>query len=335
MRVKAIGRIFLVTMVLLTTATVGGSTQTNEVERMRVDGVAAYVNEHVITLSEVTVLIEPVRRQLAQTYRGEALQERLREAFDNALNTVVDRYLVLDAYEKQGGRLPDWAVDNRADEMIEDLFGGDREALMRALKLEKMTYEEWRETLERQMIVQSMRGANVDQYVQITPGRVRAYYEGHVDEFQQPAQVHVRMLVLTPEQVSGHVERKQRAEELVRRTRGGEDFGSLATQFSGGSHAADGGDWGWIDPARELRSELARLAEATATGQVSEAVKIAENFYILKAEGRREAAVASLGDVYSQIERSLRQKAIQSGYAIWVARLKEDAFVKIIPPESI
>jgi parvulin-like peptidyl-prolyl isomerase len=309
--------------------------ETNEVERMRVDGVAAYVNEHVITLSEVMVLIEPVRRQLMQTYRGEALQKRLREAFDNALNTLVDRFLVLDAYEKQGGRLPDWVVDNRADEMIEDLFGGDREALMRALQLEKMTYEEWRKNLERQMIVQSMRGANVDQYVQITPGRVRAYYESHADEFRQAAQMHVRMLVLTPEQVSGHVERKQRAEELVRRARSDEDFGSLATQFSGGSHAGDGGDWGWIDPARELRSELAQLADATATGQVSDAVKIAENFYILKVEGRREAAAAPLGDVYTEIERSLRQKAIQSGYAIWVARLKVDAFVKLVPPDSI
>jgi hypothetical protein len=309
--------------------------QTNEIERMRVDGVAAYVNEHIITLSDVMIVIEPVRRQLMQKYRGEALQERLDAAFDNALNTLVDRFLVLDAYEKQGGRLPEWAVDQRAEEMIDDMFGGDREALMRALQAEKMTYEEWRETIERQMIVQSMRSANVDQYVQITPGRVRAYYESHADEFRQAAQVHVRMMVLTPELVADHVERKDRADELVKRARGGEDFGNLATQFSGGSHAEEGGDWGWIDPALELRSELAQLVESTETGRVSDAVKITDSFYIIKVEGRREATVAPLSEVYTRIERELRQKEIQSGYAIWIARLKEDAFVKILPPESI
>ncbi|MBL7077483.1 MAG: peptidyl-prolyl cis-trans isomerase [Kiritimatiellae bacterium] len=309
--------------------------ETNDVERMRVDGVAAYVNEHVITLSDVMVLIEPVRRQLMQKYRGDALQKRLGEAFDNAMNTLVERFLVLDAYEKQGGRLPAWVVDQRAEEMIDDLFDGDRETLMRALQLEKMTYGEWRETIERQMIVQSMRSANVDQYVQITPGRVRAYYESHADEFRQEAQVRVRMIVLTPEQVADHVERKQQAEGLVQRARDGEDFGNLATQFSGGTHAGEGGDWGWLDPGRELRSELAQVTESTQTGQVSDAVKIADNFYIIKVEGRREALVAPLSEVYSQIERNLRQKEIQSGYAIWVARLKKDAFVKILPPESI
>jgi len=325
--------VFAVVLLVLGACSLSAA-ETNAVERMRVDGVAAYVNEHVITLSDVMVLIEPVRRQLMQTYRGEALQERLDEAFDNALNTVVERFLVLDAYEKQGGRLPDWAVDQRADEMINDMFGGDRETLMRALQAEKMTYEEWRETIERQMIVQSMRSANVDQYVQVTPGRVRAYYESHADEFKQAAQVHVRMIVLTPEQVADHVARKDRAAELVKLTRGGENFGNLATQLSGGSHAAEGGDWGWIDPAIELRSELAQLVAATETGHVSDAVKIADSFYIIKVEGRREATVAPLSEVYSQIERDLRQKEILSGYAIWVARLKKDAYVKYEQPNS-
>ncbi len=323
------------TALLLLLCVPAQSAETNAVERMRVDGVAAYVNEHVITLSDVMVLIEPVRRQLMQKYRGEALQERLDEAFDRALSTLVDRFLVLDAYEKQGGRLPDWVVDQRAEEMIDDMFDGDREVLMRALQAEKMTYEEWRETIERQMIVQSMRSANVDQYVQITPGRVRSYYEGHADEFRQPAQVHVRMIVLTPEQVAEHQDRKDRADELIKRARGGEDFGNLATQFSGGSQAKAGGDWGWIDPALELRGELAQLVESTETGRVSDAIQIADNLYIIKVEGRREATIAPLNEVYTQIERDLRQKEIQSGYAIWVARLREDAFVKIVSPDSI
>jgi peptidyl-prolyl cis-trans isomerase SurA len=308
---------------------------TNEIERMRVDGVAAYVNEHVVTLSDVMVLIEPVRRQLTAKYKGAALQARLREAFDTTLQTLVDRFLVLDAYEVQGGRIPDWVIDQRSDDMIEELFKGDRAALMGALAQEQMTFDEWRATIERQMIVQSMRNANVDQYVQITPGRVRRYYDTHPDEFQQPARMHLRMVVLTPEKVADHTQRKQRADELVRQAREGADFGRLATQFSGGSHAEAGGDWGWIDPARELRSELARVAEATATGQVSEPVKIADSFYIIKVEGRREAAAAPFDDVYTQIERSLRQKEIQSAYKIWLARLKRDAFVKIIPPESL
>ena len=64
-------------------------------------------------------------------------------------------------------------------------------------------------------------------------------------------------------------------------------------------------------------------------------VKIADSFYIIKVAGRREAAAAPFAAVYTRIERSLRQKEIQSAYKIWLARLKRDAFVKIIPPESL
>ena len=322
-----------VVMVLLAMVAVSSSA-TNSVERMRVDGVAAYVNEHVITLSDVMVLIEPVRRQLIQNYRGEALQERLAEAFDNALESLVERFLVLDAYEEQGGQIPDWVVDQRAEEMIDEMFDGKREALLRALQAEKMTYEEWRETIERQMIVQSMRSANVDQYIEIPPGRVRAFYERNAERFQTPAQVHVRMIVLTPEQEAQVAERKQRAEQLVERLRKGGDFGVLARQFSGGSHAEDGGDWGWIDPARELRSELAQRVQATATGQVSDPVRIADNYYIVNVNGRREAAVAPLSEVYSDIERELRQEAIEAGYKRWIDRLKQNAYVKYEQPNS-
>jgi len=313
----------------------GAQAETNAIEKMRVDGIAAYVNEHVITLSDVMVLVEPARRQLMRKYRDEALQERLADAFDSALNTLVERFLVLDAYEKQGGHMPDWAVDQRAEEVIDDMFGGDREELMRALKLEKMTYEEWQETIKRQMITQSMRSANVDQYVQIAPGRVRAYYESHADKFRQQAQAHVLTIVLTPKQVAKHLERKQRAEDLVKRAREGEDFGNMATQFSGGPHAEEGGDRGWIAPELELRSELAQVVKATETGHVSDAVQIADDFYIIKVAGRREATVSPLSEVYSEIERELRRKEIKSGYAIWVARLKKDAFVKLVPPDSI
>lgn len=302
--------------------------ETNDVDRMHVDGVAAYVNAHVITLADVMVLIEPVRRQLIRKYRGEALQERLGAAFDNALNTLVERFLVLDAYKEQGGRLPEWTVDQRAEEMIDEMFGGDRDALMRALQLEKMTYEEWRETLEQQMIVQSMRSANVDQYIEITPRRVRAHYRNNAAQFRRPTRMHVRMIVLTPEQAATAAQRQQRAAELVQRLRDRADFAALAKQVSGGSHADVGGDWGWIDPARELRRELAQLAESTATGQVSDAVRIADNYYIMKIEGRREASMAPLRDVYDDIERVLRQEAIESGYTRWITRLKQDAYVK-------
>ena len=76
--------------------------------RVTLDGVAAHVNEHIITIGEVAELVEPVNRQLQNSYTGKELENKLRAAFDDALESIIARYLILDAYEKQEGRIPEW-----------------------------------------------------------------------------------------------------------------------------------------------------------------------------------------------------------------------------------
>ena len=304
--------------------------ETNAPERVRVDGIAAYVNEHVITMADVMVLVEPVRRQLLATYTGEAYRERLQEAYDNTLGSLIDRFLVLDAYEAQQGRIPEWVVNQRAEEMIEDMFKGDRDALMAALAREQMTYEEWYENIRKHIIMQSMRNASVDQHIHISPGTVRTYYDGHGDEFQEPAKVRVSMIVVTEEQAADVRQRRAMAADVVKQLREGDSFAVLARRLSGGSHAEDGGDWGWIEPARDLRSELAQQIAALETGQLADPIRIGDDYYIIRVAGRREAATASFDSVQAEIERKLRREESRRSYDAWIARLKADAFVKIM-----
>ncbi len=300
---------------------------------VRVDGVAAYVNEQPIMISDALIMLEPARRQLVRTYDGQELERRLQAAYREALDTLVERRLILDAYERGTGRIPEWAIDQRAEEVMRDSFGGDRSRLMEALAREQMTYEEWRDTLRDHMIVQAMRSANVDQAVAVPPGDVHAYYLAHTNDFLRPPRVKLRMIVLTPGPEQDAAATRRLADDLARRARTGEEFGVLAARYSTGTHAREGGDWGWIDPARELRGELATVAAAMQPGQVSDPVEVGDYTYVLALEGRRQADVAPLAEVQAEIQDQLRRAAAETAYRDWVDRLRRDAYVRILQPD--
>lgn len=293
------------------------------------DGVAARVNDRTITVADVLTAMEPVRRKLLDNFEGEALMERLDAAYDSALTLLVDRALILEAYEAQEQKIPEWAVDNRVNEILHDVFNDDREALLASLTRENLTFEEWREEVREHMVVAAMRAANVDQKVQVPPLAVRRAYEAGKDGFRTPERVKLRMIVLKKAGDPKAAEAKrQQAEALRRKLVEGQDFAMLARQVSEGSQASAGGDWGWIEPAKMLRRELAEAALELEPSSVSRVIETDEEIYILKSEGRKEASVTPFDEVRQQIEKRLRAQQKERLYDAWIEQLSGGARIE-------
>ena len=304
-----------------------------EENRLLLDGVAAYCNERVVTIGDVMSAIEPVRRQLVARFSGDELREKLNGAFAEALNALVERYLVLDAYADSKGMLPEWVVDSRVNEIIEGQFGGDRSALMKALSEEQLTFDDWREQAREQIIVASMRRAHVEEQVMVSPGESRDFYESHIEEFIEPEKISVRMIVLNKGTgVEENAAKRRQIDSIHHHLQAGEDFAVQATEFSEGGKADKGGDWGWIEP-RMLRPDLAKAAQKLAPSDISDVIETHDGFYILRVDGRREASTQSFEDVQPLIEKELRRSAAAEIYEAWVERLKRKAFVKIVTAE--
>ncbi len=317
-------RLFLLVGLAVGTGVEAASAQ----DRVLLDGVAAHVDRHAITVGEVLTVMEPVRRQLVTAHTGRDLRERLRQAYDEALQALIERRLVLDAYAAGPGRIPGWAVDRRAREALDESFEGDRAALLDALAREHLTYAEWRQRLEQQIVFSSMRTTSVEQHVTITPDAVARYYEDHRDTFRTPERVHVRLIMLRRTGAAPLATRAD-AEALAARLAAGEDFATLARERSSGVHAAAGGDWGWVEPA-VLRPELAGALEGLTPGEVSPVIETAGEYYLLKLEGRQAATVQPFLEAQADIERRLRIARVQELYDAWITRLRADAAVQVV-----
>lgn len=294
-----------------------------------VDGYAAVVNDQVITIGEVMGVMQPVERQLRQTYDGSTLTAKLEEAYSNALTSLIERALIIEAFKQQKEfTLPDTVVNSRMDELIRNKFNNNRAALMKALEEEGLTLEDWRQGLKNSMIVSLLREREVDSKVVISPQAVREAYEKAGEQYRIPEQVDVRMIVIHRGQTEEETALKyKQAEDVRQRLLAGANFEELAKQVSEGPRAAAGGVVGWIDPASR-RAELAEALQNMDPGDISEVIPAGDDFYILKVEGRRNATVIPFEKVQDTLRTELQKKEAKRLYDAWIVRLRQKVYIR-------
>ncbi len=297
---------------------------------MPVDGYAAYVNNRVITVGEILAIIQPIRAQLAETYSGKELEEKMAEAYQEGLDALIERALILEEFTAMEGNIPDRAVDDQINVMINDRFKNDRAAFLEALAEDRMTMDDWREETKNRLIVNLMRRREVIDRVVITPRAVRDVYESRAAEYQVPEQIRLSMIVLHKGTTADDQAVKMKEAGRIReKLLAGGNFAELAKASSEGYKAADGGDQGWMDP-KTLRKELAAAVASLEPGRISDVIETDNDFYILKVEAKKNASVIPFDDVRNQVEAELRKAEEVRMYKAWIERLKRKFYVKIL-----
>ena len=314
---------------LTVAALLSGGSSAIAADPVAVDGYAAIVNDRVITVTDVLAIVQPIQRQLLQTYEGEELETRLRQAFTDARDSLIEQALILEEFEEQEGSLPEQIVDERIDGIIHERFNDDRAAFMQALAEDRLNPEDFRQQIRDQVVVSILRRQEVTDRVMISPRDVRARYDEKADEYSVPAKAKASMIVLNKGTTSEDNSAKQEeAEQVLARLEEGEDFAAVAREVSEGSHASRGGDWGWIDPTI-LTPKLRTALDAIEAGQHSGIIDVGEELYILKVDARQNASVVPYEEVRDELKSELRQEIAASLYNAWAERLKNKHFIKL------
>ncbi|HOW97424.1 MAG TPA: peptidyl-prolyl cis-trans isomerase [Kiritimatiellia bacterium] len=294
-----------------------------------VDGYAAMVNQRVILRSEVFAMVYPLQQKLKLEHSGAELEKKLEEAYTNVLESLIERALIVEEFNRQGHQLPDRAIDTQVNSLISERFNNNRMAFLDALAEERLTLAEWREQAKDGLIVTILRRTEILDRVAVAPRQVREYYEKNLDRYRTPEEAQLRLIVLhpgaTPEERAAKIEEARRIRE---RLAGGEDFATVAKTASEGPKAAQGGDMGWMQTS-ELRAELAAGVKDLEPGQLSEVIEASDEIYLAKVEGRKQAAVTSFQDARQEIEEQLHKQEMDRLYDAWIARLKNRFYVKV------
>jgi parvulin-like peptidyl-prolyl isomerase len=304
-----------------------------------VDGVAAVVNEKVITFSQVRKEVDPTEAQYREIYSGVELVEKVKEARLSALKSLIERELIIQEFNTKGFFIPDNVVEERIRQIVKRDYEGDRAALVRTLQANGLSVSGFKEQIRNQIIVTAMRSRNISSSVIVSPYAIEQYYQDNVRQFVQPDQAKLRMIFLKrglfkekrkgPDGKEREVDPQRLImEDILAKVQTGSEFASLARGYSEGPQRTNGGDLGWVS-GTTLRPELAKIAFTLMPGQNSGIVETDDGYYILLVEEIRRSTVIALNDVRERIENTLLQQERERLQQEWLDNLRSKAFIKM------
>jgi peptidyl-prolyl cis-trans isomerase SurA len=171
------------------------------------------------------------------------------------------------------------------------------QAFQQALRAAGMTYEELRSNIRQEVTGRIL----MRQYIQkvgsshkpprITDADINKYFNENRQMFgARPATITFSQLVLAPRASdSARANARKKAEEVLQKIRAGEDFETLAKQYSEDPGSRErGGDLGWFR-AGDMVREFSDAVFAMRPGDISNIVESSFGFHIIKVEKSRGA----------------------------------------------
>ena len=153
--------------------------------------------------------------------------------------------------------------------------------------------------------------AQLEAKVTVDDARLKAYYDEQTaktpERFTQPEQRRVRHILLQATEAKDEAAAKAKAESLLKRAQGGEDFATLAKEFSQDAGSAEqGGDLGWS----ERKAWVAPFGDAAFSmkeGEIRGPVKTPFGYHVLKLEGIQPATVKTFEQARGELESEYRR----------------------------
>lgn len=297
-----------------------------------VSGIAAIVNNDIITTYDVTREAAPAIREAEQKSSGalpEAERAQIRAA---ALHRLIDRKLTDQKIRELGIKVSEEEVQ----QAIEDVKRQNhltQESLVAALASQGLSFDQYKAQLTDQLERLRLMSQEVKSKVQVGEREEREYYEANLPKFGQEELFRARHIFFkiaknaTPEDIRKISTKAARVLEMARK---GADFDKLARQYSDDPAAKeDGGDLGTFKRG-DMLPEIEKTVERMKPGEVSDLVSTPAGFHIIKLEERTLGKAKPFDEVKGEIENILYKKKSEERFNTWLAELRKGAAIEII-----
>jgi peptidyl-prolyl cis-trans isomerase SurA len=266
------------------------------------DAIIAVVNDEVITRQELLQRM----RMVAQRMQSQGVALPPPAEFQRQLleRMIVDR-AQLQLAKETGIRVDDTMLD-RAISRIAEQNKMSLQEFRNQLERDGTPFNRFREEIREEIIMQRLREREVDNKIQISESEVDNYLAAQHGSAQAQQEYRLaQILVRVPENATAEqiAARQQRAEEILRQVKSGGDFAKIAATYSDSTDALNGGDLGWRNQDRLPQLFLDAVARLDQ-GDVSQIVKSANGFHILKLVGKRNASVMKGGAATASVQQT-------------------------------
>ena len=145
---------------------------------------------------------------------------------------------------------------------------------------------------------------------------------------QMVNQTRVRHILVRPSEIMTSDQARDLVASLKERAEAGEDFATLAREFSEDiGSAAEGGDLGWTNPGQMVPEFEAAMA-ATPVGELSDPVQSQFGWHVLEVMDRREQDMTREA-LRARATEALHQRKYDEELDAWLRKIRDEAYVDI------
>jgi peptidyl-prolyl cis-trans isomerase SurA len=226
----------------------------------------------------------------------------------------------------------DTEVVKRMDQIRQENKIESMEDLEKAVRASGMDYEDFKANIRNELFRQEVMRRDVGSRIVADPAEVQKYYDEHKQQFIRPEQVYVREIFVNTEGKSEEekIALKAKAEGLLQRVKGGEDFGELAKRFSDGSTAAMGGELGVFERG-QLSPNLEQIAFQMSRDQITDVIPTQTGYLILQVLEHYVAGQQPLEKVENEILNQMYGEKMRPALRAYLDKLRDENWVEVKP----
>lgn len=287
-----------------------------------VDFIVAVVNAEPITNQEVQSLSQRMLREAAAEGRKVDVSEVRRQALEQLINDKAQLQQARDA----GIKIDDEALE-QAEAGVASNNQMSRDELRQRLQREGVSLATFREQLRNQLTITRIREREVEARIRISDIEVEQFLQEQLKAqgVRAPAEINLGMILIAVPENSTEAQIKpleDRALDIARRARNGENFAELAKAFSQAiDRGANGGVMG-LRAADRYPELFVQSTQQLPVGGVSEVVRSAAGFHVLKVLERPQAP-ATLMVTQTRARHILLRPSAQMTQAQALSQLSE------------
>ncbi len=302
-----------------------------------VERVLVKVNGEIFTKTDLENRQVAALRRQNPNMTDEELKKRVEQVTPQILVDAIDEMLLLQRGKELGYKMSDEQFDDILKRLKSENKIETEEQFQAALKQEGLTLPDLRRSIERQMIIEHVQQTEVFSRISVNDNEARKYYDEHKNEFTSVPTVTLReILVRVPGDqktvnVAQDEEARQKAEAIRARAINGENFEKLAAASDAPSKA-NGGLIGPISRS-DLDPNFAKILEGMKVGDISEPIRTAGGYDIVKLEAATPTKVLPFEEARSQIANRVFAMKQRAEFENYLKRLRAAAIIDWKVPE--
>jgi len=283
-----------------------------------IEKAVAVVNKQVITLTE--------------------LQERailIRKALRNPNISLKDvlRHIVVETIQVQrakelGLSVPDEVIDNYIENFMKENHL-DNDSFDKLLKDWGITLDAYKEEVRRRILISKVVNLEVKSRIAVPEEEAREYYDKHKDKiYLLPAKARLADIFIPRGEDNKGTMKK--AQDIFQKLQLGESFKKMASLYSQGPNAQEGGDMGWAGKGELMAPLDAFLFSTENKPGDMKLIEAESGMHIVKILEKQEKNYVPFDQVKKDITKKLHQERASKRYQNWLDTLVKKAYVKIL-----